>query len=239
MIQDAVNNFLRIRNSKIGTVTEANLVHQMIEDKSLVTDMSFDNELDAIKKSGEFWVDDMDDPTSLFPGPNVGEKSTVQPFFVDVLEKFATICAGNKIVYRKGKTGDKAGKYRVRMKLGNIFCIPDASVHNAPTVGSRKPDVNVYYQTVGIKGTLRIISSWELKARSGVGNPAFSPEEVGQLIDTNFELFRQQPFRTFSLAVLSDGVRFVFFKIMKIKDDFKVLQSSMYFGMDGWSVRII
>jgi hypothetical protein len=32
-----------------------------------------------------------------------------------------------------------------------VSCLPDASVHNTPTVGSRKPDINVYFSTLAVK----------------------------------------------------------------------------------------
>jgi hypothetical protein len=127
----------------------------------------------------------------------------------------------------------------VATKLGVVTCMPDASMYNMPTVGSRKPDVNIYHGTLDIKSTLRIVSCWELKSQ--VRRDSFSPDEIGHVIDTNMELMRQQPFRKFTLAVLSDGVRFVFFKIIRLnphQDDYIVLQSSVHLKMVGWAVSI-
>jgi hypothetical protein len=151
------------------------------------------------------------------------------------MTKFSALCTGDKTVYTAGLDG----KYNVATKLGVVTCIPDASMHNMPTVGSRKPDVNIYYGTLDIKSTLRIVSCWELKSQCR--DNSFTPEEIGKLIDTNMELMRQQPFRKFTLSVLSDGMQFVFFKIIRSnshQDDYTVLQSSIHLDMQGWAVSI-
>ena len=179
----------------------------------------------------------MYDPAAEFPDALVSEKTDVQPFFIDIMAKFSALCTGDKLVYIAGPDG----KYNVATKLGVVTCMPDASMHDTPTIGSRKPDVNIYYQSLDTKGILRIVSSWELKSRGGKNQHSFSLDEIGQVIDTNMELLRQQPFRQFTLAVLSDGVRFVFFKIIRLGpqlDDYKVLQSSTYLNMQGWAVSI-
>eukprot|EP00597_Dinobryon_sp_UTEXLB2267_P018106 CAMPEP_0201114344 /NCGR_PEP_ID=MMETSP0812-20130820/78350_1 /ASSEMBLY_ACC=CAM_ASM_000668 /TAXON_ID=98059 /ORGANISM="Dinobryon sp., Strain UTEXLB2267" /LENGTH=499 /DNA_ID=CAMNT_0047377975 /DNA_START=426 /DNA_END=1926 /DNA_ORIENTATION=- len=229
--------------SRKGTITLAQLVKFMIQEKQLVQDPAFDEELAKISNSGNFWVEKMNNPALKFPPAGGNEKNFVQPFFQKVMSKFTKLCSGNKkklctgnkIVFRAGPDG----KYNVATKLGNVTCMPDASVHDAPTVGSRKPDVNIYYKSIETKGVLRIVSSWELKPRGQPNNHSFSPDEIGQLIDTNMELLRQQPFRTYTLAVLSDGVRFVFFKIIRPishRDEYKVLQSSTYLNMSGWEI---
>jgi hypothetical protein len=233
-IFEAFKRFSVGASSRKGTITEAQLVQSMIEENKLIVDQDFDHELQRIKCSGDFWVEAVDDPATKF-GCLVSERYDVQPFFIDIMTKFSALCTGDKTVYTAGLDG----KYDVATKLGVVTCIPDASMHNIPTVGSRKPDVNIYHGTLDIKGTLRIVSCWELKSQ--VTRNSFSPDEIGQVIDTNMELMRQQPFRKFTLAVLSDGVRFVFFKIIRLnphQDDFKVLQSSVHLNMEGWAVSI-
>ena len=224
-------------NSRKGEITETRLVYNLRNENKLVEDPRFDAELESIIKDGDFWVESCDNPTTSFPPANVGEKSTVQPFFVDVMNKFVN-CAKTgaaETVYKP----DAAGKYIVPVQLPAVSCLPNATVHEMPTVGSRKPDINVYHDTAETKGILRIISSWELTPRAVESNHAFSADEIGQLIATNMELLRQQPFRTFTIAVLSDGVRFVFFKITRLShhfEDFHILQSSTYLNMRGWAV---
>lgn len=233
---EMVKRMKHSETSRKGSITEAQLVQNMIEEGTLVTDTAFDAELRAIQAQGDFWVDAVDDPCTLFPPAKSGEKSTVQPFFIEVMDKFAVICAREeKAVYRKGADD----KYNVKHTIGDVLCIPDATVHETPTVGSRKPDVNVYYEDKLIKGVLRIIFSWELKSRAVENNHKFSNEEIGQVIDTGMELLRQQPFRQFTLAVLTDGVRFVFFKISRVRhqvEEFKVIQSNTFLNMQGWAV---
>lgn len=233
-IFEAVKRFSPRADSRKGTMTETLLVQDMILQKKLVVDLAFDNELQKIKGSGDFWVEAVDDPVAKFCGL-FSESIHVQPFFINIMAKFSALCTGDKMVYRAGPDG----KYNVATKLGVVTCMPDASMHNKPTVGSRKPDVNIYYQTVDKKSILRIVSCWELKSQSGMNS--FSPDEIGHVIDTNMELMRQQLFRKFTLAVLSDGVRFMFFKIIRLnsqQDDYKVLQSSIYLNMQGWAVSI-
>jgi hypothetical protein len=96
----------------------------------------------------------VDDPSAIFPRAKASEKTSVQPFFIEIMAKFLALCNGKKMVYRAGADG----KYNVATKLGDVTCMPDASVHDTPTIGSRKPDVNIYYQTVDTKGILRIVS---------------------------------------------------------------------------------
>ena len=224
--------------SRMGSVTEAQLVQDMVSNQTLIDDPNFDMELNIIKKQGEFWVESCDNPVSLFPAPSSGEKSTVQPFFTDVMGKFANMCLmKDKIVF----IPDDKGLYRTpKVLTGDLLCIPDASIHETPTVGSRKPDVNVYHESIDVKGVLRVVSAWELKARAKEKSHRFADDEIGQLVDTNMELLRQQPFRQFTLAVLSDGVRFQFFKIkVSAVNGFIVSKSSVYLNMEGWSVRFL
>jgi hypothetical protein len=224
-------------NSHKGEITEARLVYNLRKENKLVEDPRFDAELESIMQDGDFWVESCDNPTTSFPPAKAGEKSTVQPFFEDVMNKFVN-CAKTGAANSVYKP-NAVGKYIVPSQLPAVSCIPDATVHETPTVGSRKPDMNLYHDTTETKGILRIISSWELKPRAVESNHAFSADEIGQLIDTNMELLRQQPFRTFTIAVLSDGVRFVFFKITRLNqhfEDFHIVQSSTYLNMRGWAV---
>ena len=237
-IFEVVKRVRSYESSRKGSITEARLVKDMIREKMLIEDPVFDDELKKILDLGDFWVEAVDDPSARFPRAKASEKTSVQPFFMEIMAKFSVLCTGDKLVYRAGPDG----RYNVATKLGDVTCMPDASVHDTPTIGSRKPDVNIYHQTVDTKGILRIVSAWELKSRGRKNNHSFSPDEIGQVIDTNMELLRQQPFRMFTLAVLSDGVRFVFFKIMRLspqRDDYKVLQSSTYLNMRGWAVSIV
>jgi len=230
-ILKAFNRFnFKVRSSK----DRAQMVQNMIEEKKLILDQEFDHELTRIKCSGDFWVEAVDDPATKFCGLSC-ESSDVQPFFIDIMTKFSALCTGDKTVYAAGLDG----KYNVATKLGVVTCIPDASMQNMPTVGRRKPDVNIYYGTLDIKSTLRIVSCWELESQ--FRRDSFSPEEIGKVIYTNMELMRQQPFRKFTLAVLSDGMQFLFFKIIRLnshQDDYTVLQSSVYLDMQGWAVSI-
>jgi hypothetical protein len=94
------------------------------------------------------------------------------------------------------------------------------------------------------KGILRIVSSWELKSRGAQNLHSFSLDEIGQVVATSMELMRNQPFRKFSVAVLSDGVRFMFFKIERLNppqldNDYIVSQSSTYLNMRGWAVSTV
>lgn len=235
-----VKRFKQDESLKKGSRTQTLLVNDMIENRKLTLEPSFDLQLEDITiKWGKFWVESVDYP--VFPAVKDGKKNVVQHFFANIMNKFVDLCNGNKIIYKLGLDG----KYNKPTKLGDdviVQCIPDASVHAVPTVGNRGPDVNIYYNTVQIKGILRIISCWELKPRGTKENHTFSAEEIGQLIDTNMELLRQQPFRSFTLSVLSDGVRFAFFKIIRISsypEDFKVLQSTTYLKMSGWKVSIM
>jgi len=217
------------------SITDARLVKFMIEEEQLVQDPAFDAELAEISNSGDFWVEKVDNPAHKFPPARSSEKSSVQPFFNNVMTKFTKLCSGKKLVFRAGPDG----KYNVATKLGNVTCMPDASVHETSTIGSRRPDVNIYYQTAETKGVLRIVSSWELRPRGAENDHCFGSDEIGQLIETNLELMRQQPFRMTTLAVLSDGVRFVFFKIIRSirhRDEFKVIQSNTFLNMRGWAV---
>lgn len=182
----------------------------------------------------------MDDPSAVFPRPDVSEITDVQPFFIDIMTKFSALCTGDKLVYKAGPDG----KYNVATKLGVVTCMPDASVHNTPTFKSRKPDVNIYHQSVDNKGILRVVSSWELKSRGVQNLHSFSLDEIGQVVATSKKLMRNQPFRKFTVAVLSDGVRFMFFKIERLNppqldNDYRVSQSSTYLNMRGWAVSIV
>ena len=224
-------------SSRSGTSTEEWFVKDMIKENMLIEDPVFDDELQKIMDSGDFWVEAMDDPSTIFPRADVFDITEIQSFFIDIMAKFSALCTGDKLVYRAGPDG----KYNVSTKLGVVTCMPDASVYNTPTIGSRRPDVNIYYQSLDTKGILRIVSSWELNPRGSKYDYSFSLDEIGKVIETSKKLMRKQPFRMFTLAVLSDGVRFVFFKIMRLGpqlDDYKVLQSSTYLNMQGWAVRI-
>jgi hypothetical protein len=214
------------------------LVVNMTEENKIVQDHNFDAELRQIERTGEFWVECVDDPVATLPPTCAGKKTTVVPFFAAVFARFAAMCAGSRTVYR----ADAAGKYNQPFQLGSVVYEPDATVNTAPTVGRRNPDLNVYYRDAGNRGPLSIVSSWELAARGRVDDTDFEDDDIGELINSNIELLRQQPYRLFTIAVLSDGVRFVFFKVSRTgphRDDFVVQRSTLYRNMRGWAVRLI
>lgn len=243
-VLEIINQKLVDRGSKVGTMTEAELTQQMRNNGTLSTDVTLDEELRKLSSSGNFWIESVDDSQPVFPPLNSNERDVVQPFFQEVMKKFVQIATcetkSRRKVFQVATAGKNRGKMMKAVDLipSTVSCLPDASVHNTPTVGSRKPDINVYFSTLAVKSTYRIVSSWELKPRCAtMGRSDFSDDEVGQVIDTNMELLRQQPYREFTLSVLSDGYRFVFFKIYhRGHEQFEVHQSSTFLGMDGWSV---
>lgn len=234
------------RGSKVGTMTEAELTQKMRNEGCLKGDLKFDEDLRTLSASGNFWIESVEAPEPVFPEINSNERDVVQPFFVRVMNKFVEIATNaiksHRKVFQMATAGVNRGKMMKPVDLIPIVsCLPDATVHNTPTVGSRKPDINVYYGTLNVKSTYRIVSSWVLKSRcASIERFEFSNEEIGQVIDTNMELLRQQPYRDFTLSVLSDGYRFDVFKIYRRgHEQFEVYQSSSFLGMVGWSVSVI
>lgn len=213
-----------------GPKTNAQIVTELVAIDRFKADLQFDRKLERFVAAGDFWVDRVEDPATVFPAVGAGENTVVQPFFIEVGNKLAI---PNRTVYRK----DEFGQYIVPEVLTDavLYAIPDATVFNKPTIAHRRPDVNCYYRTVSVTGELSIVFCMEVKGR--MNSQAFPMEDIGQVIDTNKELLRRQPFRKFTIAVLSDGVRFQFFQITRLVwDEFDVVHSQMYWNMAGWAV---
>jgi hypothetical protein len=89
-----------------------------------------------------------------------------------------------------------------------------------------------------------VVSSWVLVDRAVSDTTSFDEADLSKLVTTNLALMLAQPFRMYTLAVLSDGYRFQVFRISRATlldnsfDTFSVANSSLYLGMQGWQVRV-
>lgn len=242
MVQQEVKRLRHEMSSKMGSITEAEHVHELERTNRISFDVIFDEELKKWAKEGDFWVCSCDSPSAGFPPIKAGEKSVVQPYFTDILKQFNTFktdrVTGNllRTVYRKNP---RTGRYtdKIYLEESAVQSVPLLDTENTPTLGSRKPDIPCYYLSVNQLSLLRMVTFVECKPRSATtGMPAFSPAEVGQVICTAELLLDKQPQRAFAIVGLSDGVRFQFFRVGRDGGTSKVLVSCMFMNMDGWAV---
>ena len=90
MVQQEVKRLRHEMSSKMGSITEAEHVHELERTNRISFDVIFDEELKKWAKEGDFWVCSCDSPSAGFPPIKVGEKSVVQPYFTDILKQFNT-----------------------------------------------------------------------------------------------------------------------------------------------------
>lgn len=238
-LQKSLNSLtLKQSSSRVaGTVTAAQLYTSLKEEGRLKQD----GNIDAIFnfESEACWVEAVENPVTLFPALASGEKAKVQPFFTEVLNKFNTAVQNKKMftLLKKDGTFTKA----VSIKDA-VVCRPTGELCDTPTIGTRKPDIVVHHRDGA--GIWNIMLACELKSRdSDEGD--FASAEVGHLIDTNFELLRQQPLRRFTYSFISDGFRFQFFKVSRDRRDadagdaFNVQSSRIFSGLVGWKVCVV
>ena len=110
--------------------------------------------------------------------------------------------------------------------------------HLNESIGSRKPDLVGYEKdtrdVLGIKFIVDIkkrgITATSKQKKQSYEDKPFSPQEKGQAVDFALALLRKQPWRQFVISGLTDGVRFVFYKVYVNQ----VLVSSTFKGKLGW-----
>jgi hypothetical protein len=168
----------------------------------------------------------------------------VQHFFATVMDHYRRICKSDHMVYAPDPV---TGHYTCRVQLSYSYhsddCVPVAHEHNAHSADFPTPAVNVYYKTTNSECEACVVSSWILVDRAVSDATPFDEADLSKLVTTNLGLMRAQPFRMYTLAVLSDGYRFQVFRISRATlldnsfDTFSVANSSLYLGMQGWHVR--
>lgn len=209
---------------KLTTIMSSALHDSLVKSGKLKLDLKLASFFHGISASGNFWVEPIEDPTKTFPAANAGEKKVVQPYFDKLLDQFTANVKDSGFEYYSQSNGKFTMKF---VSSHKVYCLPTGKYCNIPTVGTRKPDIVAQYP--GLEGVLGFTMIGELKPR-GTGN--FSADEIGQLLDTNFELMRQQPLRQFAFTFISDGVRFTFFRVLRRDhDNFEVTYTPTYSGL--------
>lgn len=158
-----------------------------------------------------------------------GEKATVQPYFSNFI---AENLSGDKVsIYKKSKSGNF-----VRSKPTNVRFVSKADdSHSVASYEGRRPDF--VGRVFGRGGSLSITIVGDWKGRYSNGD--FIDQDVGHILDFLRVLMSHvQPFRIFVYGILSDGVRFQFFKCRRDREELMYEQSDIYTGIDGYQIFI-
>ncbi len=234
MVEETARKFKSEHHSQMGgTVTYAQFFQSLQFNSNSIT---FNSLMDEFIKIGKVWPVSCENPLTTLPPRNSAEKHVVQPYFTDIMEKFNK-SANAENCERSVFSASPDGKWSAAVTMVDAVSItPDPHAFSTHTIGSRMPDVPCYFETLDIKGVLRVVTFVELKSRNATDGD-FSPSEQGQVIDTASELLRQQPYRTFVIVCLSDGVRFKFYHVRRlVNGGFVTTISHLYLNMTGWAV---
>lgn len=168
------------------------------------------------------------DPTSFtYPAVGSGEEAVCQPFVTDCISAIQN----GKVKYLPNSTGVwKKSKDQI------LYTTELVDAHSNASFGTRKPDIAGYAGRS--RGPLAITMIGDVKGCGATTTVNFPDAQIGHILDMGRVLLaKHQLWRSFIYVFLTDGVRFVFFKIVREMSDFRYDMSVVYCAADGWQVR--
>lgn len=212
-----------------GITTEAMWLQHLKSTNQLTSnDSEFSRFLSEIKVT--WWISAS---IGKFPSYRANETDDCQPFVRDMIEKF-TACGGN--VFREPRKSPIF--FRSPPKINIKLVSEPVDCHSTVSYGRRKPDIVCY---AGAKrGAMSITIVGDVKGCTSVNN-SFPDSERGHILDmTKDLLLLEQPSRIFCYCFLTDGNRFQFFKVTRMKprthSELSYQESAVYCGVLGWQV---
>ena len=178
------------------------------------------------------------DPKNFtYPALGSGEEAVCQPF---ISTQLRAMLSRTKYVLASGvfKFIDRWKKCKDELILYTTELV---DAHSRSSFGSRKPDI------AGFDGTLRgpqaITLFGDVKGCAAASDSPFPDAQIGHVLDMGRVLLSQhQLWRTYIYVFLTDGVRFVFFKITRDSAAlaaFRYDMSAVYIKERGWQVRAL
>lgn len=187
--------------------------------------------------SSSVWNDawyDVVEPTYPSEDSNESGNNGTQAFFDGQMAAINLVISQNKgkLPVRKVHQRDESKFLNKPASFQPVTSIPQVFAHNTPAFNRRKFDG--YTTQCGRAGPLSIMFPTELKGALP-HHRAFPDDQAGQILDMVTQLMEyEQRNRTFMFAGLTDGYRWMFFKIIRFGTAYQYQQSTVYQGLSGW-----
>lgn len=191
----------------------------------------------AFPESTKLWIDawyKSNEPT--FPPDDADESGDdgTQAFFDSEMNAIKEVIDRNngKLPVRKAHRNDRSKFLQKPHSWKMVTSLPQVHVHNTPPLHRRKFDG--YTTQCGHAGPLSITFPTELKGALP-RHRGFPDDQAGQILDMATQLMEyEQRNRGFMFAGLTDGYRWMFFKIIRVATGYRYQQSTVYQGLVGW-----